>query len=166
MNDNASEYEEPSEAVIFVTGVDVAEKYHREATVNEKTIAQTKSKFEAHKKDLETSVLDDIRKAHTQFQLFVDHRDDEETYTSLKRLVLGIKSNAGMADFPVATEIASLLFELFDDDYDLNKDKVINSVALYLETLEELVTRELSPETEEERVRLIEHFERLNHQIA
>ncbi len=153
-----------AEAIIFTTGVEISEKFRKYATINDTTIAQANKQFQKRKGEFETSLLQDIHSTQQYFSQYCIAYSSE-MLTRVKRLVLGIKSGAGMAEHTVISEIATLLFELFDDGYDMQNSKVLESVSLYLNTMEDLMTGQLTPVNQAEIDILVGHFSKLNSEI-
>jgi hypothetical protein len=152
------------EAVVLKTGAELAEKFHQQISMTEQTIERAKQHFEVRKGDFETGLHGDIRQAQQQYHQYRNHADPS-TLAELKRLVLAIKSNAGMVDKLVITELASLLFELLDDGFDTVNTRVRDSIGLYLQTLEELMDGVIIATEPEQIDTLVARFRTLNQKI-
>jgi hypothetical protein len=153
-----------AEAVIITTGQEVADKFRKHIHLTADVIARATQHVETYKILLSEGLYEDIQKAELHFTAYQAEHDAQDL-VQVKRLVLALKSNAGMADRLIVTEMSSLLFELFDDGYDMDSSRVQNSVLLYLQTIGDLLARRLNVDVPEEIHRLLEHFRELNHQI-
>ncbi len=153
-----------SEMVTLTVGQELAEKFHKHISFDEEVIGRATRQAEKFKATLSEGLLADSRKATTCFDEY-QRSGGPEPLLEAKRLVLALKSNAGMADQPMVTEMAALLFELLDDGYDVTASKVKDSIVLYLRTIREMLENRAEPHTAEENDRLLTRFRELNQHL-
>jgi chemotaxis protein histidine kinase CheA len=164
MTHNSTPSVSSSEAVIFTTGQEVAEKFRTQIHLTADVIARATRHAKEYKSVFTEGLYEDIQKAQKHFAAYQETQNKEDLL-QVKRLVLALKSNAGMADRLIVTEMSCLLFELFDDGYDMQSSKVQDSVVLYLQTIGDMLARRLNVDVPTEVHRLLDHFRELNHQI-
>lgn len=153
-----------SESVVLKVGEELAEKFNKHISLSPAVIARAEAKAEEFKVTLVEGLRNDILQAQNFYKAYLID-SNAENLIQLKRLVLSLKSNAGMADYVVVTETASLLFELFDDGYNMANQKVKNSILLYLQTIADMLTKKVNTDNSDEVQRLLQHFRELNRQL-
>ena len=153
-----------TEAVVLTVGKELAEKFQKHIHLSTETVARANEKAQELKILLGEGLLADLQQAERHYQSYLSSAKAEDLL-QVKRLILSLKSNAGMADQLIVTELAALLFELFDDGYDMSSVKVRESIRLYLATLKDILMQKISTDIPEEVNHLLEHFRELNRQI-
>lgn len=106
----------------------------KEVSENKMQLAQ--SALQKNKEIFKPTLMEDVETLSRYLDLYIETKDLDQ-YKQLIRLTLDLKSISAMYDFPLATQIARLMFLLLESHKlkELHSPKQIATLKLYLSAL-------------------------------
>lgn len=147
---------------VLKVGKDTANKFQKQINITNNKVIQIQEILESQKQEYQERILSEIFEAKKLLDNIRSEPNSEYNKTALCRIILAIKSNAGMFDMELISDICSLCFDIFDENYPLDSKKVQDGIELYLDTLVSLLNGRVEVSSRKETMRLISEFQNLN----
>ncbi len=152
------------EYAIIKTGQETAEKFRKTIHLDKTVIQIANDRMVTHQKEIAAGLDDIVQELCSLLDRYMEETNDN-LKVATRRLLLSIKAQAGMTDQQGISMVANLLFELFDDGYDLRNHKVRSSIKLYQQTLLDMARGRLVVDTPSAVTELQEQLYTLNQRI-
>ncbi len=141
---------------------DILERFEKEAKITEESVAQANVQLEELHSEFAESLEEDIALLTKVHKDYISLNYSESALKKLLEVALRIKGNAGMFGFGFLSDVAELLFDLLDDDYNLSSPKVLKSIDIYVQTINRLARDKSLNNTSKDAQLLVQELKKLN----